>query len=168
MAAYKPWMTHTHPLWCDIHFWWQKNGRKHPDLVVLCENRWKMAKQWKMGNYLLGQSAEWYKINAIVQVLSTRNFWYPTRPSWILHAILARGDRFALYGAVGSSLDKWLQHKNASCCGGKQVQCIAAIVMFLKAVLRSALSGEGLLRSWDTGFWRSITTCLEVESRNSI
>ena len=35
--------------------------------------------QWKMGNYLLGQSREWYKINAIVQVLSTRKFWYPTR-----------------------------------------------------------------------------------------
>ena len=80
---------HIIPLWCDIHFWWQKYGRKHPDLVVLCENRWKMAKQWKMGNYLLGQSTEWYKINAIVQVLSTRKFWYPTRPPWTLHAISA-------------------------------------------------------------------------------
>ena len=48
-----------------------KTGRKHPYLVGLSENRWKMAKQWKMGINLLGQSAELYKINAIVQVLST-------------------------------------------------------------------------------------------------
>ena len=103
-AACKPWL-HTNHGWptlipYDVIFFFdgKKNGRKHPDLVVLCENR------WKMGNYLLGQSTEWYKINAIVQVLSTRKFWYPTRPPWMLHAILARGDRFpcglALYGAV--------------------------------------------------------------------
>jgi len=38
----------------------------------------KISEKWstneKMGINLLGQSAEWYKINAIVQVLSTRKF----------------------------------------------------------------------------------------------
>ena len=75
-----------------------KTGRIHPYLVWLSENR------WIMGINLLRQSAEWYKINAIIQVISTRKFWYPTRPPWILHAILARGNRFpcglALYGDV--------------------------------------------------------------------
>ena len=75
-----------------------KTGRIHPYLVWLSENR------WIMGINLLRQRAEWYKINAIVQVLSMRKFWYPTRPPWILHVILARGNRFpcgfALYGAV--------------------------------------------------------------------
>ena len=38
---------------------------------------------------------------------------------------------------------------------------IAALVIFQKAVLKSALSGEWVLMSWDTGCWRSITTHLE-------
>ena len=87
---------------------------------MLCENRWKMAKQWKMVNSLLGQSAEWYKINVIVQVCSTGKFWYPTRPPWILHAILARRDRFpccfALYGAVAKYFRNWTC---ISRCSGK-------------------------------------------------
>ena len=89
MDACKPWMTHTHPLWCDNHFWWQKTGRKHLDLVGLSENRWKM-KKW---GFIF-----WGKV---------QNDKRPTRSPWFLHAILAQENRFpcgfALYGAVGSS-----------------------------------------------------------------
>ena len=77
MAACKPWMTYTHPLWCENHFWWPKTGRKHLDLVGLSENGWKMVNKWKMGINLLGQSAEWYKIKPLYRCFQRANFDTP-------------------------------------------------------------------------------------------
>jgi len=77
MAACKPWMTYTHPLWCENHFWWPKTGRKHPDLVGLSENGWKMVNKWKMGINLFGQSAEWYKIKPLYRCFQRAIFDTP-------------------------------------------------------------------------------------------